>query len=248
MDEPRHLTQRELYAFDTCGFLVVPDFIGADECAAIESVLEPHWPDPDPEDPVQRIDDVAALPLVSDLLETTVARSGVYDTLNQPFRLIESYALRRGEGSTQPLHNGRSNVNRSARGVSHRAMWREHTYHDGLLYCMMVKALVYLSDIDRPADGPFVVVEGSHKANYPYPYDASEMQAGAGLDDPGTRPVYTRAGDLLLLNEALTHGSRAKTTPGYRSFVAFSFAPSFMADYEALPDDSLSLVGTGFCE
>jgi hypothetical protein len=242
------LTDRELYAFDTRGFLVERDFISAEECSAIEAVLEPHWDDADPQDPVQRIDDVAALPLVSELLDATVSRSGIYDTLNQPFRLIESYALRRGKGSTQPLHNGRSNVNRSARGVSHLAMWREHTYHDGLVYCMMVKVLVYLSDISTPEDGPFVVVEGSHKANYPYPYPAPEMQAGAGLEEPGTEPVYTRAGDLLLLNEALTHGSRAKATDGYRGFVAFSFAPSFVADYEALPDDSLSLVGTGFCE
>jgi hypothetical protein len=52
----------------------------------------------------------------------------------------------------------------------------------------------------------------------------------------------------VLLNEALTHGSRAKASHGYRSFVAFSFAPSFVADYEALPEDSVSLVGTGFCE
>jgi Phytanoyl-CoA dioxygenase (PhyH) len=248
VDEPRRLNERELYDFDTAGFLVEPEFITVAECSEIASVLEPSWRDPDPQDPVQRIDDVADHPLLADLLEGIVSRSGVYDTINQPFRVIETYALRRGAGSTQPLHNGRSNVNRSARGSSNRAMWREHTYHDGLLYCMMVKALVYLSDVSAPEDGPLAVVEGSHKANYPYPYSRSEMEAGAGLDDPSTRPVYTRAGDLVLLNEASTHGSLAKLSDGYRTILAFSFAPSFVADYAALSEDSTGLFDVGFCE
>jgi ectoine hydroxylase-related dioxygenase (phytanoyl-CoA dioxygenase family) len=127
-------------------------------------------------------------------------------------------------------------------------MWRDHTYHDGLLYCMMVKALIYLTDITDQADGPFVVVEGSHKANFAFPHTAEEMRVGAGLDECSTSPVYTRAGDLLLLNEALTHGSLAKTSPGERVFIAFSFAPSFVGDYVKLPTESIDLSAIGFCE
>ena len=248
-DSPRSLTKRELYVFDTQGVLVKPAFVSAPECDNILSALADGWGTPDEQGTIRRIDDVAGKdPVLVDLLRRIVARSGVYDTINQPFRLIESYALRRGAGSVQPLHNGRSNINRSARGRSHRAMWREHTYHDGLLYCMMVKALVYLSDVATHADGPLAVVEGSHKANYPYPYRRSEMKAGAGLHDSETHAVYTRAGDLVLLNEALTHGSMLKSTPGFRTLVAFSFAPSFVADYVKLPKDSANLSDLGFCE
>ena len=244
---PRRLTKRELYTFDTRGFLVEPAFISDDECREIASALEPRWPASDEPAWIQRINDIAD-EITPNLPARIVAQSGIYDTINQPFRMTENYALRQIAGSTRPLHNGRSNVNQSARGRSHRAMWRDHTYHDGLMYCMMVKALVYLSDIAAPEDGPLAVVEGSHKANYEYVYSPSEMRAGAGLQDPNTTWVHCRAGDLVLLNEALTHGAAAKSSPGDRILLAFSFSPSFVSDYVALPKDSTNLSDLGFCE
>ena len=246
-DPPRRLTKRELYTFDTRGFLVEPAFISDEERRDITAALEPRWATSFEHAMGQRINDIAD-EVAPNLLRRIVAQSGIYDTINQPFRLIESYAYRRMAGSTRPLHNGRSNLNWSARGRSQRAMWRDHTYHDGLIYCMMVKALVYMDNITVSEDGPLAVVEGSHKANYEYVYSSSEMKAGAGLQDPNTSLVYCNAGDLVLLNEALTHGSLAKSSPGDRTLLAFSFAPSFVSDYAALPKDSTNLSDLGFCE
>jgi hypothetical protein len=245
---PYRLTEAELYHFDTRGFLVREGFLSPEGCREIGAALAPLWRAQDDTGRLYRAEVMDGVPFFADLAARIAATSGVYDTINQPFRLIEGYALRRCDGSVQPLHNGRSNKNKSAYGESRRAMWRDHSYHDGLLYCMMVKALVYLSDVAEPADGPFAVVEGSHKANYPFPLPRSEFKRGAGFDRPGVHPVYVRAGDLLLLNEALTHGSFPKSSPDDRVFVAFSFAPSFVVDYVKLPKDANGLTTAGFCE
>ncbi|MFC9222500.1 phytanoyl-CoA dioxygenase family protein [Streptomyces hygroscopicus] len=246
---PTRLGKEELYDFDTRGFILKEGFVKPEETDGILAALEPLWQQEGGSGllfraPVFDTD----LPFFRNMALRVAAESGVYDTINQPFRLIESYALRRAGGSLQALHNGRSNKNESAFGASNRTMWRDHTYHDGLLHCMMVKALVYLSDVTALEDGPFVVVEGSHKANFPFPIPLSHMKKGAGLDRPGTSPVYARAGDLLLLNEALTHGSLPKTSPGDRTFIAFSFAPSFVSNYRKLAKGSHSLSEMGFRE
>lgn len=244
----RSLTREELYAFDTSGMLLEPALLTRDRCTEILQTLDPLWSS-SAKEPIQRIDDIAHLPGLTDIAAEIAYRSGIYDTINQPMRVIESYALRRGSGSAQPLHNGRSNLNMSS-GLPHnyRAMWREHTYHDGLLYCMMVKALVYLTDVASVEDGPFVIVEGSHKSNYPYPVPRPDMAAGVGLEDTGARPVFTATGDLVLLNEAATHGSLSRTTDGgYRTLLAFSYAPSFVSDYANLEKVG-DLDYTGFLE
>lgn len=245
--EKFQLSAAELYHFDTRGFLVKQGFLDAAEVARLTGALAPLWTTED-RDGASRIAGLTRQPVFEQLAGRIAGEAGLYSTINQPFRLIESYALRRSDGSMQTLHNGRSNPNRSAFGESNRAMWREHSYHDGRLYCMMVKALIYLTDILTDEDGPFTLVEGSHKANYPYPLPKADLKRGAGLTGSGTHQVHTRAGDLLLLNEALTHGSLAKSTPGPRAFVAFSYAPSFVGDYRRLGKDSVELTHLGFCE
>jgi hemin uptake protein HemP len=247
VDEKYLLDADELYHFDTRGFLVKPGFLSRPEVAQLTESLAPLWTGAD-DDGTARVSTLTRSPALEDLACRIANEAGLFSTINQPFRLIESYALRRSDGSMQTLHNGRSNANRSAFGESHRAMWRDHTYHDGRLYCMMVKALIYLTDILTDDDGPFTLVEGSHKANYPFPLAKRDIKRGAGLTGSGTCQVHTRAGDLLLLNEALTHGSLAKSSPGPRLFIAFSYAPSFVSDYRKLGKDSAELTHLGFCE
>jgi hemin uptake protein HemP len=247
VDEKFRLSTEELYHFDTRGFLLKPGFLSPSEVAEITSTLDPLWTVAN-DGATARVSMLTQHPAFAELACRIGNEAGLYSTINQPFRLIESYALRRSDGSMQTLHNGRSNVNRSAYGESNRAMWRDHTYHDGRLYCMMVKALIYLTDISTDEDGPFTLVEGSHKANYPFPMAKHDIKRGAGLTGDGTHQVHTRAGDLLLLNEALTHGSLAKSSPGPRLFIAFSYAPSFVSDYRKLGKGSAELTHVGFCE
>jgi hypothetical protein len=57
--------------------------------------------------------------------------------------------------------------------------------------------------------------------------------------------MHVAAGDLVLLNEALLHGTLPKTTDGDRLVAAFSYAPCFVADWTAadIVSDDIHRVG-----
>jgi len=165
-------------------------------------------------------------------------RACVEPLINQPYRLIESYALRRERDSVFYLHNGSSEIVQYGNGRSaQRNMSFSHTFHNGKLYCMFVKVLIYLSDLRAEEDGPFCYLQGSHKANWPW-FAESEL---AGEKPPLTREnfpslelVFAEAGDAVLINEALLHGTLPKSTDGERLVMAFSYAPAFVADWKAI--------------
>jgi len=242
------LSDADLYFFDTCGYCVLKGFLDEYEVKRYRGVLGELWPATALKSGLRRLNGLASLaPELRELAEA-LARRGIYSLISQPFRLIESYAHLRLEGSAQALHNGRSTPNRSELGASSRTMWREHTYHDGRLYCMMVKALVYLTDVHSLEDAPFCVVSGSHKANFPFPGDISDPGLLAMLPPSQLTSVYVDAGDVLLLNEAALHGTHPKLSPDPRIFMAFSYSPSFVADYKALPKTGHGIWDTGHCE
>lgn len=244
-----HLSDTNRYVFDTCGYCVLRGFLDAAGVSACLRVLDALWMDRPAKHGLKRINGLADMsPELRKLAEDVAYRSGVYDVINQPFRLIESYAHHRIKGSAQALHNGLSNPNRSTFGVSSRTLWREHLYHDGKLYCMMVKALVYLTDITSTEDAPFCLVNGSHKANFRFPGDISDPALPTRLPPEQVTVLFPRAGDVLLLNEALLHGSYPKVSESPRVFAAFSYSPSFVSDYHALNGAEPTIWARGHCE
>jgi hypothetical protein len=115
----RRLDRHEIYRFDTRGFLHQPGFLSPTVCADLRAALEPAWRPSGSTGLIHRLRDLVDLnPVFAGIARDAAARSGVYDTINQPMRLIENYALRRRDGSIQALHNGRSNSNESAFGTS----------------------------------------------------------------------------------------------------------------------------------
>jgi len=117
-----------------------------------------------------------------------------------------------------------------------RNMSFTHTYHDGKLYCMLIKCLVYLTDVRTDDDGAFCYIQGSHKANYSWfsnSIEDSDKPALTRENFPTLSTIEIHAGDVLLLNEALLHEKKKKTTSGERLIVAFSYAPCFIADWIA---------------
>jgi ectoine hydroxylase-related dioxygenase (phytanoyl-CoA dioxygenase family) len=231
------------YLFDTRGFVKRPRCLGEDEVAALHRHLAPHWRETTSPG-VRRIRDLrTASPELADLAERLPRALGIYRFINQPFRLIEAYALHRIAGSEQDLHNGHSQPQASPWGIASRTMWRHHTYHDGRTYCMMVKVLVYLSDVRSPEDGPFCLVEGSHKANHAFPLRPEELDAAIAAGSfPGLSTVCAEIGDVLILNEALMHGTLCKTSKQPRVVLAFSYAPRFVSDYAEVRDGSTAAI------
>jgi hemin uptake protein HemP len=78
------------------------------------------------------------------LAASQAVRACVEPLINQPYRLIESYALRRDQDSVFYLHNGNSEILRYGSSTVQRNMSFSHTFHDGKLFCMFVKVLIYL--------------------------------------------------------------------------------------------------------
>ena len=240
----RHqLTESELYLFDTTGFVVLRGFLDADVAAMLrEEVpgLPARWMSKRRDK--ERFDDLAEHhSMFADLARSAGVTTAAASVINQPFRLVESYALRRTGASVFYLHNGHSEVLRYGGGrLARRNMSLGHTYHDGKLYCMLVKMLVYLTDVHTNTDGPFCYLQGSHKANFARFPDGLRDPRGPELtraNFPSLESVHVAAGDAILLNEALLHGTLPKSSVGERLVLAFSYAPSFVTDWHEIDID-----------
>lgn len=238
------LTDSELYLFDTMGFVSLPGFLSSggvellrSEALALSSQIMSGRGDK------ERFDDLAGRSSIfAELARSPGLLAPAESVINQPFRLIESYALRRSGPSAFYLHNGNSEALRyGGSRVARRNMSFDHTYHDGKLYCIFVKLLIYLSNVWTDADGPFCYLQGSHKANFARFPDSEEITPRPALtvaNFPSLTTAPASAGDALLLNEALLHGTLPKFTTDERIVLAFSYAPAFVTDWHEIDIES----------
>ena len=229
------LADLDLYLFDTQGFVMLRG-VAADLVTQLKAEVEPHLrPDADQDNTVSCRDIVVRSAVVRELAGSPRVTGMVRPVVNQPFRLIEAYAVGRFAESRLPLHNGLAEPIRSLQGEPALNLSHSHGYRDGRLYCMFVKALIYLDPIGSEDDGPFCFVPGSHKANLPIlPLLAGDTHPHHTIAD-GRSPlldlVYVEPGDVLLLNESLTHGTYPKHSTVPRTVLALSYAPSFVGDW-----------------
>lgn len=237
------LSHEELYLFDTTGFVKIPGFLtGKAIDACRQEVLALPSRRMEGRGDKERFDGLASrVPDFDELASSTAMRGCVEPLINQPFRLIESYALRRERDSVFYLHNGNSEfLTYGAERQVQRNMSFSHAFHNGKLYCMFVKVLIYLSEIRTTKDGPFCYLQGSHKANYPWFHDirADEKPPLTKENFPSLEVLFVQPGDAIILNEALLHGTLPKTSEGDRIVLAFSYAPAFVADWNEIDIDS----------
>jgi hypothetical protein len=234
MTAARILSRRDLYLFDTQGFLHVPRVLDAREVGELVRALDGRPAHHQDFSNARRWTGITRLdPRFAALCEDPRLVDRAFDVINQPMRLLESYALCYEPGGSLFMHGG--NVQDTVFGDGTHATVNlafRSAYHDGKLYTSQVKTLVYLSDVRSDDEGAFCFVPGSHKANYAFPWDESGAAPGQPLCDsdfPGLGKLLPRAGDLLLLNEGLTHG--AMRTGVRRYLLSFLWGPAFMADF-----------------
>jgi hypothetical protein len=234
------LSPRDLYLFDTQGFLHLPQQLSPEEVEYFRQYFLGNEPQKRlPATHSDRWENILALaPRIRTLGEGPRVVQRMRNVINQPLRMLESYAIRSHQGSFLYMHNGNTQELVYADGTRATVnMSIRHEYHDGLLYCTFVKAIFYLQDVPGAEAGPFCYVHGSHKANYKFPWpkdgqDRAVLVAESGF--PSLAAVPVRAGDMILLNEALLHGTLPKSTPEERIIMAFSFAPAYVTDWVPL--------------
>jgi ectoine hydroxylase-related dioxygenase (phytanoyl-CoA dioxygenase family) len=244
------LTPEQLYAFDTMGYLHIPLFLSAEQIEQARSFLTVEAEKVSADTGIERWSDLhKKFPSIQDLVCSQHVVGPVLHLINQPLRIVECYGHRSGEGSFLYMHNGSTQDQvyeghiRATRNMAYRC-----EYHDGRLYTTFVKVLLYLTDI--PEDGgPFCYVEGSHKANFSFPWPDDVRSGRRMLSESGhaaVRKVPVCAGDAIFLNEALFHGAAMRRRDGVRALLAVSFCPSFMADWRYLTRDAGDLESVGY--
>ena len=91
----------------------------------------------------------------------------------------------------------------------------------GMMRCNLLAASLQLVDT-APGDGGFVLLRGSHKANFACPAPIKALELGG---EHGATPAM-RAGDVLLFTEAATHGTLPWRRPDTRRVALYRFAPA----------------------
>jgi len=246
---PRILSRRDLYLFDTQGFLHVPQVLTAAEVSELRGLLEDMPSFLQEFSHARRWNNVANLhPRFAALARDARLVDHAFDVINQPMRLIDTYALRYEPGGSLFMHSGNvqdtvyPDGTHSTLNLAYRS-----SYHDGKLYTTQVKALVYLSTVESEDQGAFCYLHGSHKANFAFPWGEAGLAPGERLCDsafPGVGRVLHKAGDVIFLNEALAHGAMRTTVK--RSFLSFLYAPAFMADFVRIHPERDDIATLGY--
>lgn len=246
----RILSHRDLYLYDTQGLLLVPGVLAAAEVAellAVFETLEPSlWQD---FANAHRWHHIAKLhPRFAALARDPRLVDRAFDLINQPMRLLETYSVRYQPGGSHFMHAGAVQDTTYPDGT-HAAinLTNQCRYHDGKLYSTQVKTIVYLTDVRSIEEGAFCFIHGSHKASYAFPWaqaGLSESRTLSESDFPGLGTVLPKAGDVLLLNEALCHG--ATRTNRARHMMSFLWGPAFMPDFERIVPRAGDLETVGY--
>jgi len=101
----------------------------------------------------------------------------------------------------------------------------DHKYRYGFnqrgIDCMMVRMIYFLHDVGAD-QGPFCVVPGSHKSNFPSPYRCGPDE------EPGMVGLEARAGDGIFFTENLRHGGFTNRSEQPRKTLHVGYGPVWM--------------------
>jgi hypothetical protein len=105
-----------------------------------------------------------------------------------------------------------------AGGHWHRGVSPHPTGHviNGEFRCPMVKVFYCLSDVG-PGEGEFVVIPGSHKAQFQLDWEGRIDLPGQHIFDK------VKAGDVIIFNEALIHNGRPNRSQKTRKTIIVNF-------------------------
>jgi hypothetical protein len=220
----------DVYRFDLNGFVVLKHALPLDEIAELERELDAIPPlKPGewwghvhrqnlPEErgvALQQIYEAGSAfeklidhPAYIEHVKRFVGNQDDFDAALGPLYIDECFALTRGPGGFIGMHSG-----------GHlRTKRTQFRHHNGQFSCGQINVFIPLTDIG-PGDGGTLVVPGSHKANFPFPKDASEPEP--------TVEVHLERGDVLLFVDAIRHGSATRANSGLRKVVIYRFGPSW---------------------
>lgn len=122
------------------------------------------------------------------------------------------------------LHGGR--ITNDGTELGHFESDLAYSCTNGTIYNPLIACSVQLVDHDA-GDGGFVVLPGSHKANFPPPKD---IMTGKFTDFDLVQQPVTKAGDVVIFSESTIHGASSWTrSDKQRRIALYRFSPSTKA-------------------
>lgn len=118
-----------------------------------------------------------------------------------------------------------------------------YSCHNGRIRCNLLAASLQLTD-SKEGEGGFVILPGSHKANFASPAAVREHRVAK---ERCIQPA-ARAGDVILFTEAATHGTLAWKGTVTRRLALYRFAPATVAYGRAYLARGEDMWPPEFCE
>lgn len=228
------LDEREKYLFDLQGFLVVRNLLTPDEVARLNSAFDANW-DKKGEDGNSSVGNSTTLPgkfkrgiftgmlawdhpwcdPFRELLVHPRARPYLNTIHGRGWRMDHSPFMLQSTAGAEGLilHGGGHLFDGS----------QYYNYTNGQIRCGMVVFQYQLADVNE-GDGGFCCIPGSHKSNFPRPRAISEWT----MDQEIVYNVPCKAGDLLIFNEATTHGTLPWTASHERRSLLYRYSPKYL--------------------
>jgi Phytanoyl-CoA dioxygenase (PhyH) len=208
------LTDEQRYLFDLRGYLVVPGVLAADTVAGLNKVIDEQELPP----PGETFNDQIfsgflgwGLPF-AELLDHPATMPLLNELLVRP-RLDRYYGIRmRADTTGLPLHGGALEADDQS---------EYYWFRNGRMGNGVITVSWALTDM-LPGQGGFVCVPGSHKSNYSLPEDWDYR-------NDGVVHLPLSAGDVLIFNGAIVHGTHPWQAEHERRSLLFKYAPGQLA-------------------
>ena len=226
------ITPRDEYFFDLYGYTVIPQALDRDQVVAMNNWIDALPPLKTDQwfgnlyvqsykgiDGINLQDVIEAGEIFERLIDHPAWIDHVRHYLGPstvPY-INEIFINVRESGGYIGVHSGGHNVGPNIRSGRRNGHW----------VCSMLSLLAPLTDVG-PGDGATVIIPGSHKSDFPHPKQDSvgNISIGPGEKLEGTVEVHLKAGDALLFNDALCHGSAQRVNPGQRRMIAIRYVPT----------------------
>lgn len=227
------MNEREKYLYDIQGYLVVPNFLTPEEVDRLNESFDANR-DKMGEDGNSFIGNSTTLTghkrgLYSGMLEWEKPHSQPFRDLLVHKKSIPYLDTLMGRGwrmDHSPFalftHAGAEGLILHGPGHDYFGLASYH-YQNGKIRTGMVVFQFQLADVND-GDGGFCAIPGSHKSNFACPQDILEWEADRDL----VKNISCKKGDLLIFDEATTHGTLPWTAEHQRRSLLYRYSPHYL--------------------
>lgn len=210
------MTDEQLFLFDVRGWLLLPGVLSESECAPIRRhVLDGGNGFTGPAQ--ELLDHPAVVDILSEILSEWKPSGDYYN-----FRCENSFVTVRQAG-WKPGSTDRPHV---VRPPQHAGVMN-YQAKGGKIYSALTRVVWELNPV-RKGDGGTLFLTGSHKANFPYPEIARQV------DSPILDDYECPAGSVLIFTESLLHAATAWKNPDTDRVSIFNCYNSVWAQWHRL--------------